>query len=398
VTLRRQILDIDLDAPPGGAPGPALGTLAIVRDAGVPVGSVLIDGPSPASWDALLAAVVRRSGPPLPGPVASAPTITVVVCTRDRAERLDRCLGALLHSIEVAGAEAVADVLVVDNASRDDATVDVATRRGVRVVREPVGGLDVARACGVAAVRADLIAFVDDDVVVDATWLRTLVRTFAGEPSCSAVTGGVLAYRLDTDAQTAFEARGGFLIGWSAGARSPATSPDFPFSPSMGVGCNMAFRRELFDGDLRFDPALDTGRPLPGGGDLDVLIQIATRGGTVLYEPSVLVFHEHRTSWKELRYQYYTWGKSWAVVLGTWHRRDGADRTTIRTAARRALRGYVRDVVKGRRGQGHRRVHAAWMLAGFVTGAAGSYRRSQRRMRGRAEAVRSAGTSAPTGR
>ena len=107
---------------------------------------------------------------------------------------------------------------------------------------EPVGGLDVARNRAVRSCVTDLLAFVDDDVVVDVTWLRTIVRSFAANPGCIAVTGGVLAYALDTPARRDFERAGGFFKGWSAGRVDPSSRTGSPFDPSIGVGCNMAFR------------------------------------------------------------------------------------------------------------------------------------------------------------
>ena len=116
------------------------------------------------------------------------------VCTRNRPELLARCLRAILDAVDVAGAEVDASVLVVDNASDDDRPADVARSLGVDVVREAVPGLDVARNRAVATSRGDVIAFIDDDVVVEPTWLRTLARTFAAHPDAVAVTGGVTAF------------------------------------------------------------------------------------------------------------------------------------------------------------------------------------------------------------
>ena len=43
-----------------------------------------------------------------------------------------------------------------------------------------------------------------------------------------------------------------------------------------------------------FDEALDTGPPLPGGGDLDIWSRLARAGHPLVYEPRLLVFHRHR--------------------------------------------------------------------------------------------------------
>jgi ABC-type polysaccharide/polyol phosphate export permease len=43
-----------------------------------------------------------------------------------------------------------------------------------------------------------------------------------------------------------------------------------------------------------FDEALDLGSVMPGGGDLDILWRVLTGGFSIIYEPRVLAWHEHR--------------------------------------------------------------------------------------------------------
>jgi glycosyltransferase involved in cell wall biosynthesis len=382
------IVDIDLETadaewPPAGEP--LQGALVIARSDGVPIGSRLFLEPPPSSAHELRHALGMRPSA-LPTAPETPVSITVAVCTRDRPALLDRCLRSVVTAVEVAGQEVVADVVVADNASADDATRDVAESHGARCVREPVPGLDVARNRAVAASASDVIAFVDDDVVVDRTWLRTLARTFAANPGVGTVTGGVLAMRLDTPARVEFERLGGFSLGWLP-TRFSRDGDDLVLRPDIGVGCNMAFRTATLAAIGPFDEALDTGRPLPGGGDLDILIR-GCDAAPVLYEPAALVFHEHRESWKGLRYQYYTWGLSWAVVLAKWHG-DDRHRSQVRANALRTMRGYARDLLRGpRRTKSYRRSHCAVMAIGFAAGLAGSYRRSQARMRARHQAAR----------
>jgi GT2 family glycosyltransferase len=366
------LLDVDDRDGPGSTDEVAGPAMVVVRRDGVPVGSMIV-----AAGD--VARLTRRSGPPLAGPVTAAVPITVAVCTRDRPERLARCLDAVRRAVELAGHEVAATIVVVDNASVDDRTRQVAVAAGAAVVREPVPGLDLARNRAVAMAGGDVVAFTDDDVVVDPTWLRTLARTFDRYPDALAVTGGVLALTVASDAQFEFERCGGFFKGWTAGVLDEANRDDLPFNPSMGVGCNMAFRRRALDAAGPFDEALDTGPPLAGGGDLDMLVRVA-KLGSIVYEPSAVVRHEHRASMVALRQQYLSWGKSWGAVLHKWYRASPADRATIRRAAARSLRHYLHDVVlpgsPGRR----RRGHAGLMLVGFAAGVTTAYPRSRQRI------------------
>ena len=110
----------------------------------------------------------------------------------------------------------------------------------------------------------------------------------------------------------------------------------------------MAFRRDALDAAGPFDEALDTGPPLAGGGDLDMLLRMA-RLGTVVYEPAAMVRHEHRATLDALAAQYRSWGVSWGAVLHKWYRRSPADRRLIRRVAGRTLRWYLHDLIVPRR-------------------------------------------------
>lgn len=98
---------------------------------------------------------LERAGRPTDGR-----KVSVVICTRDRAEELRRCLASLLRQSRVPD-----QVVVVDNASRDDGRTRVAAlAAGADYVREDRPGLDIARNRGVRAAIGDIVAFTDDDV------------------------------------------------------------------------------------------------------------------------------------------------------------------------------------------------------------------------------------------
>src|SRR5262249_10604373 len=148
----------------------------------------------------------RRDGP--------WPLVTVAVCTRDRTDDLARCLDALVRLDYPP-----LDLLVVDNAPATDATERLVHTRAdrVRYVREPRPGLDWARSRAIAEARGEIVAYTDDDAVVDRAWARALAAVLADAPEVMAVTGLVVPYELETEAQWLFEEYGG--VGRRVGAR-----------------------------------------------------------------------------------------------------------------------------------------------------------------------------------
>ena len=258
-------------------------------------------GLQPAALDDLVsiaASCPRRS-------IAPRSRVTVAVCTRDRATRLAACLDAL---VAVDYPPALLDIVVVDNAPTGTSTRDLVARYpGVRYACEPRPGLDNARNRAIAEARGDILAYTDDDVVVDAGWVRAMARAFEEEPHAMCVTGLVVPDEIDTRAQRLFEAYGGFGRGFQRAVyRADATATavrEYGGTGRFGTGANMAFRMRFFAAHGAFDPALDVGTPANGGGDLEMFLRVLKAGHALVYEPAALVRHRHRRTYAELRTQ-----------------------------------------------------------------------------------------------
>src|SRR5258706_9785296 len=94
---------------------------------------------------------------------AIAPSLTagVVICTRDRPDELARCLASLPRQ-----SLRPREIIVVDNASRDGRTREVAFAAGATYLREDRPGLDIARNTGALRVTSEIVAYTDDDVLL----------------------------------------------------------------------------------------------------------------------------------------------------------------------------------------------------------------------------------------
>ncbi|GAA5016786.1 hypothetical protein GCM10025734_66790 [Kitasatospora paranensis] len=326
-----RIVDLDLDHPedlraPGGAPAPAADgpVLALVRRRGHPLGLVTAAGTAdgPALRAALLAAALRdvREAPADRAPQAAAgpgPTVTVVVCTRDRTDLLTPCLDSLLRS-----APPQAEVLLVDNAPTDHTTRDLVRSRyadRIRYVHEPVPGLARARNTALAAATGEIIAFTDDDALADPGWVPGLLAAFRSDARIACVTGLVLPAELDTPAQAAFERHCGFSRGFAARTWSLAAGsadPLFPYTTSrFGTGANMAFRTAALRAIGGFDRATGAGTPTRGGEDLLAFLDVLTAGHTVAYQPDALIWHRHRRTDEALDAQVYGFGVGYSAYL-----------------------------------------------------------------------------------
>ena len=300
----------------------------LVRYRGEPVGTALVSGLPGAVVSAerlcetITAQVSRNLIPVVLGEQFSypngqtdlTPSVTVVVCTRDRTEQLRRCLEALL-ALDYPNYE----ILIVDNAPSNDNTAQLAASLPVRYVRESRLGLDWARNLGIAEANSEIIAFTDDDACPDRLWLRAIASGFA-EPEVMALTGLVLPAELDTTAQNLFEfVYGGMSKGFRRRLMRKRTLKvqELLWASAFGVGANMAFRRRLFTVVGSFDIALDVGTPSGGGGDVEMFHRLVAHGHTLIYEPAALVWHTHRRDAASLRRLVHNNGRSFGSYLLT---------------------------------------------------------------------------------
>jgi GT2 family glycosyltransferase len=200
----------------------------------------------------------------------------------------------------------------------------------VRYVAEPRPGLARARNAGVnAAVDAAYVAFTDDDAVVDAAWLSSLLSPFT-ETQVDAVTGLVMPLRLDSQAEKRFEHYAGFGKGltratYDLGLHAASDRFLYPYWGGMfGSGNSMAFRRAALVAMGGFDPALGAGTPTGGGEDIAAFTDVILAGGRLVYEPRSLCWHEHRGDAQGLETQVRNYGVGLTAVLfryliSDWH-------------------------------------------------------------------------------
>ncbi len=268
------------------------------------------------------------------------PPLTVVVCTHERPDDLQRCLAALAGQT-VGGLE----VVVVDNAPRTDRTREVAEEASVSYVIEPVPGLNRARNLGLRVARSPYVAYTDDDAIPEPDWAAALLAVL-GEPGVGGVAGNMEPAELETEAQHLFER----YLGSEAGRRRRLERRRFatPFPPAgagqVGAGANMAFSRATLREVGGFDPAFDGGTPTRSGGDTEIFARMIAAGHRLVYEPRAVVAHRHRRTRRELRAQLFGYGVG---VYAFWTHRILRDRdveaarfalSTLHTHAWRRLR------------------------------------------------------------
>lgn len=219
-------------------------------------------------------------------------SLSVAICTRNRAHSLGRTLSSLCEAaLSAPGAKF--EVLLVDNAS-DDATQQVADgfqdRLPLRIVMEPAVGLSRARNAALDHARGEWIAFTDDDAEVDRGWLAAIQEATAAHPRMD-FFGGRSVVRWDgpppawlDDPNLPFIQ--GLLCHFDHGQADREIVDD----AGLPFGVNMGMRRTLVDKVGRFRVDLGPGTPARGE-ETEFLSRARMQGFRGWYLPRVLVQH-----------------------------------------------------------------------------------------------------------
>lgn len=310
----------------------------------LPVSSGTIDA-------AELVTVVAKWPPVVPpdtGP--ELPSISVVVCTRDRPDHLRDALANLVD-LDYPDFE----VLVVDNNPAGGLTASVvdsfeaASDVTVRLVSAPGQGLSIARNVALQHAIHEIVAFTDDDVVVDSRWLRNIAHGFGRRERVVCVCGIVPSAELATPAQLYFDRRVGWARRCEAAvyqlAEPPHDDPLFPMRVAeFGTGANFAVRRDVLIELGGFDEGLGIGSPTGGGEDIDMFVRVLLAGHVLVREPSAVVWHRHRRTIAELEAQVTNYGLglgAWIAKLGTRPRTFGMALKRVRPAIKHLRRVTV---------------------------------------------------------
>ncbi|HTY84409.1 MAG TPA: glycosyltransferase family 2 protein [Silvibacterium sp.] len=216
--------------------------------------------------------------------------ITVILCTYNRCESLARALESV--AAQRMPESTIWEVLVVDNNS-GDRTPEVVEQACQQYpgrfcyTFEPKPGKSNALNTGIAQTSSDILAFMDDDVVVQPDWLQNLTSGL-GDAKWAGAGGRILPAW--TSAPPA----------WLPRRDRYALAPLAAFDPRLEAGdldeppfgTNMAFRRSMFTkyGGFRTDLG-----PRPNSEirneDTEFGQRLLNAGERLKYEPLAVVYH-----------------------------------------------------------------------------------------------------------
>ena len=375
-------VEVAADAPCPAIPKAYEGAAVVARRNGRIVGMLLTQGSGQVPVDVLRAQFDSSAPAQRPARRAETPRLTIAICTRNRPLELVRAM----HSIvDVCGASANIELLVVDNAPQNDENERAMKAfPGVRYVVEPRPGLSFARNRAIKEATGAFIAYIDDDAVLDRCWLAGFYEAHAENPDAVAFSGPILPFELETEAQVILEARSGVSRAFRKIRYNSHLdgSPYYPCGAScLGTGGNMVFRRDVLLDLGGFDEALGSGMPAQSCEDLDIFLRVIRAGHTTVHEPQMAIFHQNKRDMESLRRQVRGWAVGTVAYMLKAYASDRDLRPKIamylcNLGARKA--GGIAASLLGTRSYQWPVKLAIAEFAGFVEGFFGAYERSAR--------------------
>jgi glycosyltransferase involved in cell wall biosynthesis len=218
------------------------------------------------------------------------PEVSVVVATYNRYEILPGTIESLINQ----DGETAYELIVVDNNSTDD------TRNVINKLREKPGyekltylfeekqGVSHARNKGIAAARASIIAFTDDDIRPAKNWVSSIKKAFEKFPEADCIGGKVLPHP-----DTKFPA---WLTDkyWTPLALLDLGNEPLKLNVHKGAGlvaANLAVRASAFKDVGLFHPQLQRVKDSVGSmEDHEFQLRLSAAKKRLMYVPELVVY------------------------------------------------------------------------------------------------------------
>jgi O-antigen biosynthesis protein len=220
--------------------------------------------------------------------------ISVIVCTHNGNATLRACLESL-QRLRYSDFE----VLLIDDGSTEDIAAIAATFKDVRYLRQAHAGLSAARNYGAREARGEILAYTDDDCLVDEDWLTHLAAGF--DDAKWAACGGP---NIPPAPRHEMEA----IVAAAPGAPAHVMLNDS--EAEHLPGCNLAIRKIALHAIGGFREHYRT-----AGDDVDVCWRLREAGGHLRFVPGAMVWHHRRRTFRAYLRQQRGYGHAEALLM-----------------------------------------------------------------------------------
>ncbi len=225
--------------------------------------------------------------------------ISVIIPTYNRHRELRNCLNSVKIQSYPKGKF---EVLIIDDES-DNKTLEIIRSYesflDLKYFSQEHKGPAAARNLGVRNAESDLVAFIDDDCVMDKDWVKFMVEGHKNSPSVTAIGG-------ETDVPSE---KGSVLVGQFLSNGSIETYYNGKIETVFFPTCNVSIKK-----DVLLKNPFNEKFPLPGGEDLEFFWRIFKNGHKLLWDRKIKVVHYRDSRLISFLRQAYYYGRGNLLV------------------------------------------------------------------------------------
>jgi hypothetical protein len=206
---------------------------------------------------------------------------SVLISTRNRPEKLRRCLSTLLAVLPP-----LCEIVCVDQSDDPPVAGVVPRSRRLRYLPSPRRGLSAGRNDAAAESRGEILIFTDDDCHAPRGWVESWIDLFDRWPTVDVGFGPVSPAEPGRD--------GGATLDFEPSQFQPATRlTTFLRRPeTLGIEGNMAIRRIAWRAVGGFDEEIGAGTRFAGAEGFDIAYRIVRARGALIHSPGPAIVHD----------------------------------------------------------------------------------------------------------
>jgi len=214
----------------------------------------------------------------------SANFVSVIIPVFNDSERLKICLQALEKQ---SYSKELYEIIVVDNASKEDIKSVVSQFSQARYAYESKPGSYSARNQGISVAKGEILAFTDADCIPDSDWIEKGVSCLVNTPNCGLVAGRIDLFFQKPEQPNIFELYDCIEMSFS--------QERFIREDGFGATANIFTFKHIIDNVGCFDSTLKS------GGDRQFGKQITAGGYKAVYADDARIAHPARYTFSQIR-------------------------------------------------------------------------------------------------
>lgn len=239
-------------------------------------------------------------------------------------------------------------IIVMD---KNDELYDMLIRsvpESVNIIINDIPGLSEARNLGIKSANGDIVVFIDDDAIADKNYISNLIKNYDDEKVVG-VTGKIFPKGIPNYPEELY---------WIGGFTNKGF-PEERCEVRNGYGCNMSFKRDIFDKVGSFNPNFGrTGKKLVTCEETEFSIRLLNSipGSKIVYDPSIIVYHkvhEYRQSFRYMIKRAYHEGISKAHIDKLYKNNNGnkalsTENNYLKYLFTEAIPGRIKNIIIGK--------------------------------------------------